>query len=402
MRRSESRGRSNASKHHSSHMVAGDEPKRPSLLNTSTREDSNISLIRLSSDSDISLSSKKTSKQHHRSSGLIKNPMATYNNEVVDTVLNHDKIVQYRTGGRPGSVSMDCHDLVPAFNDLTIDLEEGMNGRINEKYAPGSAKASSVLEDFDNHFSRPHSVKSASVKTGRGSSFMNQEIDLNGFMSDVLSEDSSVEKGRIQQRIQYLKTLHEKELSSEKTRPSQLSVEQKVALEFVKRQLRSLRRYNAKPMLSAVERTHESVPGAKNIAKSGPKSSPRDAGRVDAAHAKNETRKRVVALFSKGSELSNELWRDFHEKSSVTSLSTNGTLTTDNSGSLYRAAGTAETSLHLLGPSELARQEADAIKDSFHSFRMSTGHGQGPGTSPEASLSAAPARVASNGPSPCS
>lgn len=212
-----------------------------------------------------------------------RHPMSAYNsNEAVDTIVpNHSNILyqkyqkppisskpsneskasllqQYQTPRSNISVSMD-QDLIPAFNDLTMELGEAMNDHIEKNV--GTFKVDNSYID-----SKPNSTKSdgnsesSSLLNGLSSS--PEEPILKSSVSEATEDQKKDQKfppkqvekfGRIQQRVNFLKRMKDEESNSIW---KSLSVEQKTFFESLNNDLRNLKRSNYKPFRDSLERTY--------------------------------------------------------------------------------------------------------------------------------------------------
>lgn len=273
--------------HHIYHQTAGHDGKRSSSIVSV-----NYKVSRVHSNLNPNATPNITNRY--------KTPMSAYSsNEAVDTIVpNHSNILyqkyqrpsivsknsheskisthnnnrsNYQTPKSHNSVSMGCHDLVPAFNDLTMELGEAMNENIDDH----NNKEHDIFE-IDNKFSDSQPASTKSNANSENSSLNDvlqdnsSDITRKNSLSEILKEDvnqkfekqqhKGVEKfGRIQQRVNYLKQMKDSEESNSTSKWKNLSIEQKMFFESLNNDLRNLKRSNYKPLHDSLIRTNREL-----------------------------------------------------------------------------------------------------------------------------------------------
>lgn len=356
--------------------------------------------------SQTSHESRKSYNAHAGRTNRFKHPMNAYaNDQQLETIVpHHTSILQqkYRQRSsdfiRPAastrtssgnvtqlsersarqSISINMGgDLIPAFDDMNMDMDEN-----EEAENVDDIVGAEHIEHADNALSATTSLTDAVFPTADVISKPTEERTLH---SEVASESKPANKrqqqmGRIQQRIQHLKTL--KDSDEEHGWSAGFSnVQQKTLLDSLNYDLQSLRRYNYRPLVSSLERI-ESLNIEKTSTKTamnGPNPDPSlksfhplmsdlRATQRNASTTSNIQRKKPVdteklqRMLRKSSEVTRSIWLEASKPvslSKATTMSSDGTYSKDFDLRTINTKG-----------SFAANGELDRIHENFAGFKI--------------------------------
>ncbi len=345
----------------------------------------------------------------HHVNNRFRNPISAYSsNEAVDTIVpNHSNILyqkyqrpsitskpsteskapstisQYQTPRSNVSVSMD-QDLVPAFNDLKMELGDAMNDQIDKQ--TDTFQTDNRYVNSDSNSTKSNNSENPSLLNDANTS--PEEPIFKTSISEGISDEKQLPKhvekfGRIQQRVNFLKQM--KDEDSNNSAWKSLSVEQKMFFESLNNDLRNLKRSNHKPFLKSLERTDQSEKQVLNSSASVTSTqyllktyNPMTEGKHHSLAKPHPTPTKEIdigkmkQLLNQSTELAEMMWEAEEEKyrpSQITFKSENKSSTDTAVSSLNSEAFSVKLVSHTYEPKDL-----DAIKESFDGYEISTTH----------------------------
>lgn len=342
-----------------------------------------------------------------------RTPMSAYStHEGVDTIVPNYSNILYQKYQRPSissrpsnesrisyqtpksnvSVTMDSNDLVPAFNELTMELGEAMNENIEQK------KHGSIFE-VDNKYadSNPQSLKSGSDSDNEAF----PEETVNSSLSEAISEDKKESQqqkeqqpkmhekfGRIQQRVNFLKQMKDEESNSTSTWKN-MSVEQRMFFEYLNNDLRTLRRSKYKPLHDSLERTRRdnqvldssaSVTSQYLLKTYNPLKEGKHYSLTPQLNTQQQTiqqkikevdHNKLKSLLTHGNNLAESMWKteEEHRPSQITLKSERGEKSSTDTAvsSINSDSMSVKLVTHTFEPKDL-----DAIKESFDGYELNS------------------------------
>ncbi|CCH45546.1 Telomere-associated protein RIF1 [Wickerhamomyces ciferrii] len=217
-----------------------------------------------------------------RSSNNYKNPMSAYaSNEEIDTIIPNHSSILYQKYLRPSTLVHSSepttksnttqntprntknsvalpHDLLPAFENVNIDLDDE-DHREQEDEDEDEFNALD-LSEFDNKFtdSNPNSIKIDSERSSLNSTETKKSKE-DKLLKISTAQQKPIEKhGRIQQRLNYMKELNEENYQNSNQKwLTHENFHQKLFLESLNNDLRSLKRSNHNPLYKSLKRTQD-------------------------------------------------------------------------------------------------------------------------------------------------